>query len=105
MGCARACHDCVDRLERSACPVCVDQFDLRPNGERRFCLPGQSCVDLDCGDPPGFPDKLGDDGGIVPGAAAEVKYLLPEREIEMVEQIGPKARLSIVDTARLIERD
>jgi hypothetical protein len=53
MGCTRTCHDRVDRLERSACPICVDHFDLGLIGERDFRFLGQRRVDLDSGDPPG----------------------------------------------------
>ena len=54
---------------------------------------------------PAEPDKLGNNGGIISGAAAEVEYLFPRYEVEMIEYIRPKARLSIIDAARLIECD
>jgi hypothetical protein len=93
MCCASVCHNRVDRVERTASPVCMDHADLRPTGERRLRL-------------------LASVGSIstavtrpVSGAAAEMEYLFSRHEVEMVEQIGPRARLSVIDSARPVERD
>jgi hypothetical protein len=40
---------------------------------------------------------------VVSGAAAEVEHALARHEIEMVEEIGPKAWLPIVDPASFVE--
>jgi hypothetical protein len=99
---AGARKDHVRRIERNTCAIRVDDRDIRPRCERGSRRLGECRVDLDCGDLAGGANKLGSDTCVVSGPAAEMEYLFASRDTEVVEQIGPKARLSVVDAAGLV---
>jgi len=90
MGCARARDDKVDRVERSASPVCVVDCDVRPGRECGSRLLGERRVDLDSGDLAGRADKLGSNGGVVSGAAAKMQRILTCYYADLVKKIGPR---------------
>jgi hypothetical protein len=105
VGCVSAGKDHIRRTERNICPICVIDRDLRPGCECDPRLFSERRVDLNRGDLAGGADKLGSNGGVVSGPAAEMEDVFSRHDVEVVEEIGPEARLSVVDAAHLVERN
>ena len=73
------------------------QVRARPRGKRR--------IDLHRGDRALATDDVGEDRAVVAGADADMHHVLTRGEIKLVIQERPKARLAVVQPARLVDRD
>ena len=66
---------------------------------------GEVGVDLDRGDLSGATDDLRKNGAVVTCAGADMNDVRPGLEVELIIQMGPQARLAVVEPADWVNRD
>src|SRR4051812_22309550 len=85
--------------------VAVDYFDVRQRLEVSGSETGKPLVVFDCTDTPAAPDKLREDGGVIAGSSAHLKNALSRRNVELIEQVCPERRRSVVQVFPLVDGD
>ncbi len=89
MGCSRAYHDDIDRIEGGLCAILVSDLDLMPRGERGSRLLSKHWINLDCGYAACCSSKFGGDCCVVAGPATEMEDVIASLDLDMVEKICP----------------
>ena len=105
MGGTSADNNDIDWIEGDQSPIRVANRDLRPRSERFARLFGQAWINFDRHDFARRSNELGSDGGVIAGAATKMEDLLSGSDAELVQKESPKARLAVIDTPGLVERD
>ena len=105
MRCAGADDDDVGGIEWTVRAVGMSNCDLRPGLERDARAGSECRVDFDGDDFSLRAGELGKDGGVIAGAATQVKNVVAGSDVEQAEVKCPEAGLTIVQMFGRVEHD
>ena len=105
MRCAGADDNDVGGIEWAPRAVGMNDGDLRPGLERDARAGRERFVDFDGDDAAVRAGELGEDGGVIAGAAAEMKNAIAGVNVEQAEMKGPQAGLAVVQALGRVEND
>ena len=97
--------DAVDRLAGRAGAVARGDGDLGPGFEIFARAFRQVGIELIGADAAGRPGELGQHGGVIAGAGADMRNVLAGRDGEVVQHPNVQRRAAIVDAAAGLQRD